>query len=58
MGIRRAGRTVHDRIIEIKEYFGRSSPDPVKFDGGKQSPLYADHVEGGKLLVNHKPFHP
>jgi len=53
-----AGGPVHNRIIEVKKNLRGLFSYPIEFERGQQPPLYADHIEGGKLPVNHEPFQP
>jgi len=52
MRVRRTGRAVHDRIIEVKKNLPGFISYPIKFKGRQQPPLNADDIERGKLPVN------
>jgi hypothetical protein len=58
MRVRRTGRAVHDRIIEVKKNLPGLFSYPIKFKGRQQPPLNADDIKGGKSPVNSESSPP
>jgi hypothetical protein len=58
MRVRRTGRPVHDRIVEVKKNLRGLFSYPIKLKRRQQPPLNADDVEGRELSVAREPFRP